>query len=244
MLKKFIIFISITIILVFLYKGTSFYFNSDNKTELQDANNSFFIALSEANIDKAKEYAAGEILFKLHNVNTLPEAKVLKSETKIINYNKNFANVFTKLELKLKNGDIDVNWYEVNLIYKQDSWRVFSLKEVLPPINYSISNKEIPEATIVFEEYINFLQKEQYSKANSLLIGQIKKIDSTSVDKLPIGEINNILHTPLYGNSEFQVYEIKYNLNNNVVEILVSFHKTSDGWKIYSINSSTLGKES
>ena len=173
-----------------------------------------------------EEYCCGDVLYKVKNTSSAP-AEIIKTKTIVIDDTFRYARVYIEVEMKTASS-VDVGFYEAELI-KENNWKIYSLRETLPKVvSYSLPGH--PQIGGVYKKCISNMTKGD----NSLLIGPAK-----TAYKIPTdigGEISNMKTEILY-NNDLVVAKHVYKYDGREVKTLVHYYKTTEGYKIASIQA-------
>lgn len=219
--------------------------NEENRTV--ETAEQFLDALVVCDINKAKGLSAGSVLANLSNnkgKGNLSEHKVISKTVYVISENKKWAELNAELETKdQKTSAVDVHWYKIHLVNNdENNWRVYRIKEIeaLPGKEQRLNNLDLEEATKVFSQYLALLSQNKYDKAGELLIGKAKTVHEQT--KLILGTApvikyyKNIELDLLYYDGKLLITEVQYRVDGRNTSTVVSFSRTSEGWRIYNVS--------
>lgn len=243
-MKKNKVYISIFLIISIVFLGFQFLNNIKSK-EILNTTTKFFEAVVDNDVDKAKTLALGQVLF---NISTNKKAD--KEEHKTLNIKpyleqktQQWSIVNIKIETSNINGISDVHFYKVKLIKVIKDWKIVSLSEIEPFIEKGFSYEKVSEKELVdqFNRYLISLKDKEYDEAGKYLISLAKNSHESTKDILSktnlITEIDiNKVELRIISKSKNQVTaKVRHTLNGKDIENIVSFYKTSQGYKIYGI---------
>lgn len=176
--------------------------------------------------------AVGEILWRIKSSENLPVAEVVNLKVHTMQFNRHWAKTQAVIELVV-NDNISVNWYEVDLV-NNNGWKVISVKEGSPKLIGVKGFCNDAQAKDVFRQYLASLTEQKPDLTH--LAGQLRTA-SENIMRVPVGKIENIQLESLYGNSQFIVSKANYLVNEKPVSCIVSFYKSTKGWKIVSVQA-------
>lgn len=208
----------------------------------------FLEALTEYDIDGAKNMTTGAILANLSNTNKIEENNseymVISKTIKVLGENKNWAKLNAEIETKnRKTGIIDVHWYEMYLAFEnENNWRIYRIDEaeIMLGINQDIQPQDKAEATKIFSQYLTLLSENKYDKAGELLVGKARTAHEQTKDILGKASVikyfKEIKLDSLYYDGKDLIAEVRYLVDGRSTALTVSFFRTSEGWRIYNVS--------
>ena len=176
--------------------------------------------------DSPEDYCRGEVLYQVKN-STLNPAEVLDIKTIVTGNTHRYAKVYIVAEMKLQDG-VDVGFYEAELV-KEDKWEIYTLKETMPQI-ISFNLPTNPDIDNIYERCIANL-----SEGNSELLAGPARTAYKSQTGIK-GEITG-LQTEILYNNKLVIAKHTYMYGERLVKVLVHYYKTSEGYKIVSIQA-------
>lgn len=205
---------------------------------------SFIESCARQEFDKAKENAAGMVLFELENSkeNTSKAHIVVKADTSLKSSGKGFAVVNAALETINPKNCEDVHWYNLYLI-KDGSWKVYKIEETDPELGPAVAaeEKDIREAESVFMDFCSFILQKDYEKAGNCLTGRAKNSHEMAqglLNDIPsVGtEASLISSKALLSAKDCLVLQINYKAAGKNLRAVVSCYRTHKGWRIYNVS--------
>lgn len=219
---------------------------SENEAELTAKEFVGFMARQE--IEKAREISTGLVKYNLYNAKPIAAKAhmVLEIDTKIKAESPDMAIVYTNIETINPLNEVSKHWYMVYLINQNEDWKVYKIEEGDPIIEHKnknavISEEDIEEAVLVFQKFCAKIINNNYSGAGSYLIGIAKNnhelvgniLNNTLTTEGPV-----IIHNAksIMTGDKVMVLKIEYSLGDKEMVSVVSFYKTSRGWKMYNVS--------
>lgn len=206
---------------------------------IKQPNEIFIQALVEGDIDKAKKYAEGKVLWYL-NITNIPKARLEKIETSVIAHNKQWARVEVTVEI-INNGISDVGWYQVELIKKKE-WKVIGIKQIdcsLFGKGGKTSAQDTELIRDVFVKYLDAVKTNNYQdNIGKYLAGPARtahEMHQNEINTPLIQQYSNIKIRPLWRDNKVAVVEFTYKVDNRDAQVIAGFYKTSQGWKMVKI---------
>ena len=212
---------------------------------IKDTGQDFIAALASGDIQKAKQYAGGEVAFRLATTNTtkeIPRAQATKTEILTCKGNKKWARVEVQSEILLPDGSYDVDWYEMDM-YRKDNWKVIKLRESTPVIPSQKTmfkqDQDLQDLEANLNGYFTLSKKGDFTQATKkYLAGPARRMQEQAIKNYPLKEIpKGFKITPLYGNKELIIAKAEYTFEGRHVRNMIKFYKTSEGWKIVEITN-------
>lgn len=192
---------------------------------------------SVATGDTGKINAVGEALWKIKTSDKLPKSDVLDIKFHTSNFSRKWARTKAVLELRLSDNSVTVNWYELDLIKDKRNWKVIAVREAMPIASGIGGVDDIDELTGIFKEYCSALGEQNQNKSLFFLAGPARTAQERSSSRFPTGKFEQIKITPLYGTKTFAVTKASYLIDRRPVSSLISFYKTTQGWKIVAVQA-------
>lgn len=191
----------------------------------------FITALVEGN--NPEQYCTGETLFRVKTRET-SKAEVLSISTVTLDKNKNFSRIYTEVEMLLPDKNIDIGFYEIDLI-RDTEWKVFALRETMPKIGVGIPKPSLQES--INDTYREYFKKISQNDS-SCLAGPAK----TAFEKQPykavlVGDISNLQSEIIFSGSKLVISRHDYSYDNRPVSVLVQYYLTKQGYKVVAIQS-------
>lgn len=237
--KKIVLFI---LLIILILSSIFAYMRFSVVHDIKDTGQGFIAALASGDIQKTKQYAGGEVAFRLANTKEIPRAQATKTKILECKGNKRWAQVKVQSEILLPDGSYDVDWYEMNM-YHKSSWKVIDLKESTPIIPSQKpmfkQTQDLQDLQATLNGYFALLIKGDFVQATKkYLAGPARRMQEQAIKNYPLKEKpRNLKITPLYGNKELIIAKVIYTLGGSQVSNIISFYKTSEGWKIVKITN-------
>ena len=225
------------VLLVLLVGGRSF-LNKAN-TEAIHASETFIRSVIEGDKETALALSKGMLKFNISN-NELKASdyKLLSMDHSEGFGNKKIASIVSRVEFK-NETDFNMVWYEISL-KNENGWKVYSMEEVNPDIPHKQSNQaNITTIEKVFMSYIESIQDGDFKGAAKYLVGKAKRMHTQTSELLQksnlIKGIEEMTSEVLYSTNEIAIVNFSYKNNNQDISVVVYFHLTAEGWKIYNV---------
>ncbi len=231
MKNKSAIIVAIILIACALFGGIKYQRSLEIKTSI----NAFMTYLCNNNIQEAVSLSAGNLAWKLQTSSHVPIAQPIKIDTRMINYNSNWARAYTNIEMILDDGNIGMSWYELDMIY-DGKWKVFDIRETMPKVSDSFK-PSIGELQQVVEQYVDLIYAGDQD-AKKHLVGPARSADENAGQKPFLrGKPQNLQLQVLYGNNLAAVAKTTYTIDDQKINTIITFCKSAQGWKIAYIQS-------
>lgn len=243
--------IVISIIFIYTFTFWKASINNDNIEAFKKddgvitTTNEFLRALTEEKTEKAMEMSVGSVRYSITNNKNKKKGKYtvidINSEIESSNDNLNIVNSIIEIKNK-ESGEIDVGFLRVYKIKRDDNFKVFRVEDIEPILDSDINNndKELDNIKSSFISYIKYLENNKYKKAGRFLIGQAKKAHNQTMklikDTKLIENPRDFKTEITYFNTRNAIANCSYFNNDKKITAVVSFYKTSEGWKIYNVS--------
>lgn len=238
----------IIILVMFLLSGIVLFniYSQNSKADYEnnviEDSDAFLELLLNEDYVKAQEYSLGSIKYNLANSVPSNQNKFLININSNINsVNDEFAVVNSTIEVSGANY-FNVDFLKLYLIKDNETYKVYRIEEE-DPLLIEENNEldmELSEHIKVFKDYVLYLSENDFNKASKLLIGKARKAHIQTKDIIKntklIENPSNFNIEPLYVTENNVITRTSYMNNQNVVNNLISFYKTSEGWKIYNVS--------
>jgi hypothetical protein len=202
----------------------------------------FLNEITTSNMESVKTLASGTVLSNISkNTEINNTVTIINKTINIEKNNKNWSRVKIALETKDMEDNVDVHWYNMDLINK-DGWKIYCIEETDADIKRikTINEKIVSDAEKVFNKYLVNLTENKYDEASIWLIGRAKTAHEKNKAILGkasvIQSINKIPKlTPLLSGDKDLLAQADYIVDDRKVSLAVSFYLTSKGWRIYNV---------
>lgn len=187
------------------------------------------------------KYAAGDVLFKIHNNNRNNGVEMEGIKIEDLKINGDYCSVKCKTDLKLADGSFDVFWQDMELINK-GSWRVVGTRASKVALDKEQKGKKYDTDIFIYilKEFVKEYNKDKELATKKYTAGELrqniehqKEIIEDKFGEIEIKEIRGINRGELTAK-----VDIKYVIEEKEVNNLFTFYRTKEGWKITEIQSS------
>lgn len=229
--------LTVCLIAVFLASGFAV-FKLLAASDCRHAGEIFLTAVASGDTDTALEYAAGQVAWNLKTNASPAAARVIDIDTDIVALGENWARLNATAELVLRDGMLDVGWYQLDMV-KEENWKIIAIKETVPDIKGAVLYvKDIPEVREAFRMYLACLENGDYEESLKYLAGPAKRAQEASSFKGKVtGRLRSLKMTPLYARGKLAVFKANYTNDGKPVSVQVVFYKIQDEWKLVSVNT-------
>ena len=198
---------------------------------VQKASKQFITALVEG--DKPEQYCTGEVLFRV-KTREIAKAEVLSISTVVIDKNKKFSRVYTEAKMLLPDKNIDVGFYEIDLI-RDTEWKVFALRETMPKVNVGVPKSNLQE--LISDTYREYFEKISQNDS-SCLAGPARTAFEKQPQKIALtGTISNLQTEIIFSGSKLILARHDYRYDSRSISVLVQYYLTEQGYKVVAVQS-------
>lgn len=215
------------IIIAFLIVGGVAY-NTIPDPRITATSKNFVMAL--INNENPEEYCTGDVLFRI-KTREIFQATPISIKATLTDNSKNFGRVYIEAEIELPDKNIDVGFYEAELI-KEDTWKVYSFRETMPRANSFSIPWNLPE----LDQFYKDVFKQLSQGDDSSLAGPAKTAFKSQPALETSPEISDLKTEILY-NSKLVIAKHTYIYDQRQVKVLAHYYKTTAGHKIVSIQA-------
>jgi hypothetical protein len=213
------------------------------QSSVKNTVDTFFTLLTEKNFDKALEHCTGQAKYviksNLERAETISESRITLIRHEKININNEIANTVVLVE-KVSGVKTEAQRYSVDLIKKNDEWKLYSVDKLPPGIPGGKTVQDEQEIRKTYIAYLTCLIKNQWEEAGGYLIGTALDAHiqvSSVLNSSPVLHAFNNLNTVfIAGNKKECLYKINYIADDRPVEVLVIFYRAQDSWKIEKVS--------
>lgn len=219
---------------------------SYSKGEAEITAEEFITHAARQEIEKALEVSTGLVKYNLHNTKLISARAhvVLEVNTHIVTETHDMAIAQINIESINPLNEVSMHWYEVYLLREEDSWKVYKIEEVDPLIENKhavSSNDDTEEALLIFQGFCEKIISKDYPRAGSYLIGRAKNNHELAGNMLTNaviteGEVTINNAKSIMVGDKVMVLKIEYSIGSKKMRSIVSYYKTSRGWKIYNVS--------
>jgi len=257
----------VTIILLCGYLAYNNILQDRDKLFISKTVDEFFRYLSSGNISEALDFTTGTEKYELirnrqfykNNVNTY---NIYSSDTHVLTFNDNFADVYSTLVLvnTKDKSDYDVSQYKANLVKVGGLWKIIYVNYADPYLDYgaltssngqianaakiTISESDSTQLYDVFNHYKFYAENNDLKDSLKYLAGEAKINQESSMDVLKSFTTskkyvadNTTKIVPIAEIGKELIAKVYYKFNNRNVESLVNFFKLPNGYKIIDIEN-------
>ncbi|AOQ23119.1 hypothetical protein MTAT_29710 [Moorella thermoacetica] len=211
---------------------------------IEKAAQSYLQALATGDLAAAREVSEGraaEAAGMLEGKNLA--ARVDEISTSLQALGHDWARVKATVELTLKDGTADVGWYELDVMKETDGWKVVSFREGAPDLSgWSLvlgRAGDVEAAKEVFADYLEALAAGKWDEAVKYLAGPARKSMEASRDVLSkgkiIGRVDDLQAKLVWASGKEMVVEFSYKVDGRNVNLMTTFYRTIDKWKVVEI---------
>lgn len=163
----------------------------------------------------------------------------------------NLGEVYSTVEYKDKLGEANTIFYSIQMLKRDGEWRIYRLKEGEPQIEGEFTRGLLAgtwdtgsvkeELEKVFLAYVGGLLEDDYKGASSELISIARRLHDDTGQfirgaNLFEGKPVEIVSTRMiHENENIAIYEFKYSKGETILNSMVHFYLTGQGWKIYDV---------
>lgn len=199
----------------------------------------FLNAVLTQNLPVAREKSCGTVKFNISTNQGNSDYTLASLTTTVEAHNGGLASTLSRVETKDGRNNADVHWFRLYLVDK-GSWLVYRIEETDPVVKEAhIDSRAVASAEKAFNSYVREVMNGGYEAAASYLIGRARNSHEQSANILAltpvIKKIDNLEFQIVTGSKTELVLEADYQVDGRNVSVLVAFHRTLDGWKIYNI---------
>jgi hypothetical protein len=239
--------ICIVLILTAIITGAIYYNKNSgdqkSKSDIEKVVEMFLTFAAKQDYEKAKEMATGLVLFNISNTKTETAKAHMVSDinTSVSSADQKWSVVKAELETINPKNSINAHWFTMYLV-KDGIWKIYKVVEEDPVfVPGKINESDIENAKNVFIEFCNAVFEKRYDEAGIYLVGRAKNNHEQAGNILKDAVITDSkfkIHSvePLSGNKKNLILNINYNLGGRDIKTIVSYYKTSRGWKIYNVS--------
>jgi hypothetical protein len=177
------------------------------------------------------------------NKATVIGASVVKLNVEIIDMGSGWAEALAYIELALQDGSHDAGWYQADLVWTNNSWKVISLSGAQPRasgLRWFNSKQDLAAASNVFTSYIQLLTQNRYQSAAKLLAGDARvahESDAPALGKARLFKYAGSIHlTSLWRRGNQMVCRADYRIDGRAISAIVRFIRLGDGWHIMGLD--------
>lgn len=198
---------------------------------VQKVSKQFITALVEGN--NPEQYCIGEVLFRVKTRET-SKAEVLSISTVVIDKNRKFSRVYTEVEMLLPDKNVDVGFYEIDLI-RDTEWKVFALRETMPKVSVGIPKSNLQE--LISDTYQEYFKKISQNDS-SCLAGPARTAFEKQPQKISLtGTISRLRTEIIFSGNKLVLARHDYRYDNRSVRVLVHYYLTDQGYKVVAVQS-------
>mgnify|MGYP000991482608 CR=1 FL=1 len=129
-----------------------------------------------------------------------------RSFFEIIDKNKKFSRVYTEAKMLLPDKNIDVGFYEIDLI-RDTEWKVFALRETMPKVNVGVPKSNLQE--LISDTYREYFEKISQNDS-SCLAGPARTAFEKQPQKIALtGTISNLQTEIIFSGSKLEIVPVK-----------------------------------
>lgn len=200
--------------------------------------------MAKQELEEAKKLTSGLVYFNLNNLQSDKDKAhvVINLKTTTLSESNSWALVQAIVESVNPQNTISVHWYNLTLL-KEDIWKIYKLEEIDPLFAPGrIEDKDVQEGEDIFAEFSRTLLEKHYQEAGTFLIGKAKNsheqaatfLEDTVIAESKQVKINSAI--ALSGSENNLILRLDYQLDGRDLSVIVSYYRTSKGWKIYNVS--------
>ncbi len=198
---------------------------------VQKASKQFITALVEG--ENPDRYCTGEVLFRV-KTREIAKAEVLSISTVVIDKSRKFSRVYTEVEMLLPDKNIDVGFYEIDLI-RDTEWEVFALRETLPKVSVGVPKSNLQ--VLLSDTYQEYFEKISQNDS-SCLAGPARTAFEKQPQKIVLtGAVSGLQTEIIFSGNKLVLARHDYHYDNRPVSVLVHHYLTEQGYKVVTVQS-------
>lgn len=200
-------------------------------------------AVISGDAERVGRLSTGSVAWRVKNAEQFVTAEAADIRISVPNVGNGWAEAQAFVELVLQDGSRDAGWYRLELIRKNNGWKVASASEVTPwPSGLwgFAGKRDAQETKETLASYLRNLAENRFQEAGKYLCGPARRAHERGAGVLEkaslFRHVESVNVAPVWRKGNMMACRAEYKIDGRQVSVLVRFLKLQDGWHILGVS--------